>query len=122
MTAENRDAGGAVDEHTGEGPGPRESRGEPGQTIGAFDAKTHLSRLLEEVRLGKTITITRRGVPVAVLAPPEAVRAARSAAEEEEGQEGVRQAIEAWRRYRDAQPHLQATVAEILAWVKEGRR
>ena len=76
MTAEKRDADGAVDGHTGEGPGPRESRGELGQTIGAFDAKTHLSRLLEEVRLGKTITITRRGVPVAVLAPPEAVRAA----------------------------------------------
>ena len=37
--------------------------------IGAFEAKTRLSELLEEVRNGKEITITRRGKPVARLVP-----------------------------------------------------
>jgi prevent-host-death family protein len=41
-------------------------------SIGAFDAKTHLSRLLQEVRGGAVVTITVRGVPVAKLVPAEA--------------------------------------------------
>lgn len=40
-------------------------------TIGAFEAKTHLSALLERVAKGETITITKHGVPAAVLAPVE---------------------------------------------------
>jgi antitoxin (DNA-binding transcriptional repressor) of toxin-antitoxin stability system len=36
-------------------------------TVGAFDAKTHLSQLLDEVELGAVVTITRRGRPVAVI-------------------------------------------------------
>ena len=42
--------------------------------VGAFEAKTHLSRLLERVSRGERVTITRRGVPVAVLVPPDEVR------------------------------------------------
>lgn len=38
-------------------------------TIGSFDAKRHLSRLLQKVVKGQTITITRRGKPVARLVP-----------------------------------------------------
>lgn len=38
--------------------------------VGAYDAKTNLGRLLDEVAAGETITITRHGVPVAVLSPP----------------------------------------------------
>jgi prevent-host-death family protein len=37
--------------------------------IGAFEAKTHLSRLLDQVERGETITITRHGKPVARLIP-----------------------------------------------------
>lgn len=37
--------------------------------IGAYQAKTHLSHLLGEVAQGKRFTITKHGVPVAVLAP-----------------------------------------------------
>ena len=37
--------------------------------IGAFEAKTHLSELLEKVRHGKTFFITKRGHPVAELRP-----------------------------------------------------
>ncbi|MGH2371234.1 MAG: type II toxin-antitoxin system prevent-host-death family antitoxin [Chloroflexota bacterium] len=40
------------------------------QTVGAYEAKTHLPRLLDEVARGETITITKRGVPVAMLVPP----------------------------------------------------
>lgn len=36
-------------------------------TLGAFDAKTHLSALLDRVEAGETITITRHGRPVAQL-------------------------------------------------------
>jgi prevent-host-death family protein len=37
--------------------------------IGAFEAKTHLSRLLDRVERGETVTITRHGKPVARLIP-----------------------------------------------------
>ena len=37
--------------------------------VGAYEAKTHLSELLERVLRGERITITKHGVPVAVLVP-----------------------------------------------------
>ena len=37
--------------------------------VGAFEAKTRLSELLEQVSRGRTIVITRRGRPVAELRP-----------------------------------------------------
>lgn len=37
--------------------------------IGAFEAKTHLSEVLEEVRKGRTFVITKRGRAVAELRP-----------------------------------------------------
>jgi prevent-host-death family protein len=37
--------------------------------VGLFDAKTHLSALLERVAKGEEITITKHGTPVAVLVP-----------------------------------------------------
>ena len=40
------------------------------RTIGAYEAKTHLPRLLDEVAKGERITITKHGMPVAVLIPP----------------------------------------------------
>ncbi len=42
--------------------------------IGAYEAKTHLPRFLERVAKGERITITKHGVPVAMLAPPPAAR------------------------------------------------
>lgn len=39
------------------------------QKIGAFEAKTRLSELLEQVSRGRTFVITRRGRPVAELRP-----------------------------------------------------
>lgn len=42
---------------------------ESGNTVGAFQAKTHLSELLEKVEAGEEITITRHGAPIAKLVP-----------------------------------------------------
>ena len=44
------------------------------QTVGAYEAKTHLPALLDRVSKGEHITITRHGVPVAVLGPPSGTR------------------------------------------------
>jgi prevent-host-death family protein len=42
---------------------------EPMPTIVAFDAKTHHSTVLDRVARGERITITRHGVPAAMLVP-----------------------------------------------------
>jgi len=39
------------------------------KTVGLFEAKTHLSALIESVARGETVTITRHGTPVARLVP-----------------------------------------------------
>lgn len=38
-------------------------------TVGAYEAKTHLSELLEKVEAGEEITITKHGAPIAKLVP-----------------------------------------------------
>jgi prevent-host-death family protein len=38
-------------------------------SVGAYEAKTHLPKLLERVAKGDRVTITKHGVPVAVLQP-----------------------------------------------------
>lgn len=37
------------------------------RSVGVHEARTHFSRLLDEVEKGESITITKRGRPVAVL-------------------------------------------------------
>jgi len=39
------------------------------ETIGTFEAKTHLSDLLDRVARGEMFTITRHGLPAALLIP-----------------------------------------------------
>jgi len=39
------------------------------QQIGAFEAKTHFSRILEKTEQGEDFIITRRGKPVAKIIP-----------------------------------------------------
>jgi prevent-host-death family protein len=41
------------------------------KTIGAFEAKTHLSELLDLAAMGERFMITKRGKPVAMIVPPE---------------------------------------------------
>jgi len=45
------------------------------ETVGAYEAKTHLPKLLERVSKGERITITKHGILVAVLQPPDPEKA-----------------------------------------------
>ena len=47
--------------------------------VGAFEAKTHLSALLDAVARGETILITKRGRPAARLVPPDVADPRRAA-------------------------------------------
>ena len=40
-------------------------------TVGSYEAKTHLPKLLERVAHGESIMITRHGQAVAMLVPPQ---------------------------------------------------
>jgi prevent-host-death family protein len=42
------------------------------KAIGSFEAKTHLSALLDRAAKGERILITKHGAPVAMLVPPDA--------------------------------------------------
>ena len=44
------------------------------EKVGAYEAKTHLPRLLKLVARGEKVIITRHGVPVATLQAPDAAR------------------------------------------------
>lgn len=76
--------------------------------VGSYEAKTHLSRLLDEVARGETITITKHDLPVAVLAPPVA-----------SGTTGVREAVAGLRAFRGSHPLRDLTIRELI---DEGRR
>jgi prevent-host-death family protein len=73
-------------------------------TIGAFEAKTHLSSLLERVAKGEKITITKHGKPVALLVPidqrdPERIKAVVQRMEEL----AAGQTLDGdWKAFRDA--------------------
>ncbi|HEV8642587.1 MAG TPA: type II toxin-antitoxin system prevent-host-death family antitoxin [Methylomirabilota bacterium] len=43
-------------------------------TVGVYEAKTQLPRLIDEVAKGARVTITKHGVPVAMLVPAAGVR------------------------------------------------
>ena len=57
--------------------------------VGAFEAKTHLSSLLEQVSRGEEVLIRRRGKPVARLVPVQQAEPRQ-----------VQAAIAAWRKHR----------------------
>lgn len=78
-------------------------------TVGSYEAKTRLPELLRAVELGETVTITRRGVPVARLVAVDRDVADRPAA--------VITRMKAARARR--QP---VSVEEILTARDEGRR
>jgi len=77
-------------------------------TIGAYEAKTHLSKLLERVTRGEHITITKHGVPVAVLQPPLSARTAEPA-----------KVIAELRQFRARQSLNGLSIREMI---EEGRR
>ncbi len=81
-------------------------------TIGAYEAKTHLSDILDRVARGERIVITRHGVPVAVLQPPDPVP-----------RRDVRQAIAELRAFRRSLQERGVTITrnDIREWIEEGR-
>jgi prevent-host-death family protein len=78
------------------------------ETIGAYEAKTHLPRLLERVARGERITITKHGVPVAVLQPPASQRRA-----------FPKQAIADLRKFREKNRLKGLSIRDMI---NEGRR
>ena len=78
------------------------------ESVGAFEAKTNLSKLLDRVADGESLTITRHGTPVARLVPVDGRRTrARRAA----------QRIIARRRQIETAP-----LAELLETIHEGHK
>jgi prevent-host-death family protein len=84
-----------------------------GMSIGAYDAKTRLSELLDRVEKGEQIVITRHGKPVARLVP-----------EGGHDRAAARAAVEALTRLRKelAARGVRVTQADIRAMRDEGRR
>jgi prevent-host-death family protein len=78
-------------------------------SVGAFEAKTHLAELLDRVSRGESITITRHGVPAAMLVPVGQTRARLNHGE----------IVEGMRRLRKRFKGGKIRVREL---VKEGRR
>jgi len=73
-------------------------------TIGAFEAKTHLSSLLDRVAAGEEVVITRHGQPVARLVPAERADRETALAAAEELRRHLRQGARLdldWRALRD---------------------
>lgn len=75
--------------------------------IGAYDAKTHLGEILDEVAAGQTVIITKRGKPVAKVMPYQSSN---------ETFEMVREQIEAFRS--EVAPDSQS----IRDMIDEGKR
>lgn len=42
-------------------------------TVGSFEAKTHLARLIDSAQKGNEITITKHGLPIAKLVPTDRI-------------------------------------------------
>lgn len=81
-------------------------------TVGAFEAKTKFSELLDAVERGEEVVITRRGLPVARLV---GVRGGDEAAR-------VSGLVEDIRRTRAELGSTGISIADIVAWKAEGRR
>ncbi len=79
------------------------------ESVGSFEAKTHLPQLLERVAQGEEFTITRHGKPVARLVPAAATRP----------KPDVRAAVEAMKSLRKSQTLGGLSVREMI---EEGRR
>ena len=82
------------------------------KSVGSYEAKTHLPRLLSEVEKGETITITKRGKPIAVLSPALTV-----------AEKDLSAVIDEFRAYskEQARNHGLLTASEIKDMIEEGR-
>ena len=76
--------------------------------IGAYEAKTHLPRLLDRVAQGESLTITRHGKPVARLVP--------MADDRERAKEAAARIVERRRHLK------RVPLADLMATIHEGHR
>jgi prevent-host-death family protein len=79
------------------------------ETVGSFDAKTHLPQLLDRVARGEEFTITRHGKPVARLVPLHPAHA----------QPDVPAAVAAMKQFRKGRSLEGLNVRDMI---EEGRR
>jgi prevent-host-death family protein len=77
-------------------------------TVGAYEAKTHLPRLLAEVEAGGEVVITKHGKPIARLVPVD------------EPAVDISALIAEIKAARVGRPRV--TQDEIRSWIEEGRR
>lgn len=77
-------------------------------SVGSYEAKTHLPQLLERVAKGEQITITRHGVPIAILIPAAPSK-----------QNDVRAAVEEMKKFRKGRSLAGLNIREMI---EEGRR
>ena len=77
-------------------------------TVTAYEAKTHLPRLLREVERGERIVITRHGKPVAELVPVT------------DRKPDIPETIERMKRARERRPYV--PLDELLAARHEGHK
>lgn len=75
--------------------------------LGAYEAKTHFSALLERVARGERIAITKHGTPVAYLVPPPG-----------EPLIARDEAVDALQRFRRGRKASRRT---LRRWIAEGR-
>lgn len=82
------------------------------KSVGSYEAKTHLPRLLSQVEKGETITITKRGKAIAVLSPAQAAP-----------ERDVSAVIAEFRAYswEHARKHGSLKAREIKEMIEEGR-
>lgn len=78
------------------------------ESVGSYEAKTHLPALLERVAKGEEIVITKHGVPIARLIPVEPKR-----------QLDVRAVIEELKKFRKGHVLRGVSVQDMI---NEGRR
>jgi len=81
--------------------------------VGAYEAKTHLPKLLERVARGERITITKHGKPIAELIP----------ANQPDPEQRRRAVDDLYRLGEELRARgVCITKEEVLAWKTEGRR
>ncbi len=78
------------------------------KSVGAYEAKTHLSQLLEQVAKGERVTIEKHGVPIAVM------QSANPASRQTTGE--TVEALRAFRKGRRLKGH------SLREMIEEGRR
>lgn len=80
--------------------------------VGAYEAKTHLPRLLREVANGESIAITKHGTTVALLVPPPGRGPTPDAGA----------VIDAWREFRKQRGISLGPDLSVRDLIEEGRR